>query len=79
MKIVMIQWYDSRFIQGSWISKEDVRPVCAEETTAVAIGILYDETPDAITLYPYICATDVAKGITIPKITIKQMWRLKVK
>jgi len=79
MRIVMVQWYDSRFVLGGWISRDAVEPVCAEETTAVAIGILYDETPDAITLYPYICATDVAKGITIPKVTIKQMWRLKTR
>ena len=76
MKLVMVRWVDS-YTEYGWNDK-----ACIEElapTPPTTVGILAKETKDSITVIQTISLTQYTGSITIPKASIKQMWRLGVK
>ena len=76
MKIVLAEFNDSMFVQGGWIPKDDAYHL--HKTKCIAIGAVFKETDDSITLFPYVTPYDVAKGLVIPKTSIKRMRTLRV-
>ena len=76
MRIIMVEFDDSMFVKGGWMEKEDVQP--SYSTICVAIGVICEDTESHITLFPYIAPHEVAKGIVIPKSSIKRVRTLKV-
>lgn len=77
MRIVLVEWVDSAFAQG-WMNKQLAKE--HEISRIVSVGILLCENQERITVMQSISNKDDAgDGITIPKCSIKQMRRLKVR
>jgi len=74
MKMVLIQWVDSVFVQG-WRDLDSIKSHRVSD--CVSIGILMNETKDWITIVQSKSDESYGDGITIPKVCIKQMWKLK--
>ena len=76
MKIILIEWVDSAFMQG-WMSREAAMMHTVSRITSV--GILVCEDKDKITIVQGVSdKEDVGDGITIPRVSIKKMRTLKV-
>lgn len=77
MILVMVKWVDSAFAHG-WTLKETARKHTV--SAIVSVGILLHEDREKITIMQSVSDKDDAgDGITIPKCSIKKIWRLKVK
>lgn len=76
MRIVMVEWKDSRLLQGSWLCKEHIE---YSTSKAVSLGVILKETDSAITMIASICEGDYAQGIVIPKSAIKRIRKLEVR
>ena len=76
MKIILVEWVDSAFMQG-WMSREAAMMHTVSHITSA--GILVCEDKDKITIVQSVSdKVDVGDGITIPRVSIKKMRTLKV-
>ena len=77
MELVLVEWVDSAFLQG-WMSKESIKK--HEISKCTSVGILANETANHITVVQSMSdKQDFGDGISIPKICIKRIRKLKVK
>jgi len=78
MKIVLIKWLDAcSTSMPIWQDRENIDDL--EVETCVTAGILLKETDKDIRIILSLNPSHFSQAITIPKITIKQMWRLKTR
>ena len=78
MRIVLVKWLDSCSTGAPiWQEREDIDNL--EVVSCVTIGILLKETDKDVRIALCLNPSHFLQAVTIPKISIKQMWRLKVK
>jgi len=76
MKMVLVEFWDSGFMEGGWHEREDIKSLSFCLTTS--IGVLMCETKDYYTLVPNLSHDEVAKAISIPRSAVKRIGQLKV-
>jgi len=78
MKLVLVEFYDSKFIAiGGWYCKEHIKS--EKLSNAWGVGVILEETDREIKLLPLSCEGDWAQGICIPKVVVKRIRQLKIK
>ena len=77
MRMVLIQFDDSAFMQDGWVDKCHIAQL-PQTFNGMAMGVLVAESPSSIEVVPYLGKNEMAKGIGIPKGAIKKMWQVKV-
>jgi len=78
MKLVMVEWVDSAFMQG-WMERDAIKMLTL--SPCVSIGLLVAENNKQITLVQSACMdkSQYGDGITIPKACIERIRYLNVK
>ena len=77
MKLVIVEWVDSAFMQG-WMSKEHAKEHNYSRITSV--GILLKETKDYITIVQSVSDKgDAGDDLTIPRCALERIRILRVK
>jgi len=76
MRPIMVEWVDSSYSNG-WHNIEDLDNYVP--TKVVSFGLLAKDAKDFIIILLNYGKTQFSNSMTIPKCSIKQMWRLKVK
>lgn len=78
MKIVLVKWLDAcSTSMPIWQERENIDDLGVE--LCVTAGILLKETDKDVRIVLSLNPSHLSQAITIPKITIKQMWRLGTK
>lgn len=78
MKIVLVEWLDScSTCAPIWQEREDIDDL--EVVSCVTAGILLRETDKEVKISLCLNPSHFLQAVAIPKISIKQMWRLKTK
>lgn len=75
MNIVKIEWLDSFGITNDWEFKEDMKPMPPPLITSV--GIVMEETKKYITIVQSDSDTQVLGRMTIPKVAITKIRRMR--
>lgn len=77
MKLVMVEWKDAMSACAIWTERDNEDEL--KVLTVTAVGILYKETEDTISVILTINPLHYSQSITIPRGCIKRIRYLKVK
>lgn len=77
MKLVLVEWVDSKFSAPGWACHEHMGEL--NVTLAVTVGFIIKETEDKIVVCQNTSENDRALGIAIPRLAIKRIRGLKIK
>jgi len=75
MKLVRIEWVDSKAAPNEWEHLDDLEPLPPIE--CVSVGFLVEETPAYKTIAHSKSGTQICGRVTIPTVCIKKCRRLK--
>lgn len=77
MKLVAIQWIDSKGAPNAWEYRDDPEPLAP--ALCLSVGFVFEETKEFITLTQTISSEQIHGRICIPKCAIKSRMAIPIK